>query len=398
MANQILVVTGEASGDVYAAQVVRSTAKLGPGREISFFGSGGDALRREGAEVISDIRHLAAIGPVEALRLGGNYLQLYRRLTSEVDRRGCRVALLVDFPDFNLFLARKLKRMGLKVIYYISPTVWAWRRGRIKTVRRFVDRMLCIFPFEENLYQLAGVEAEYVGHPLVETLGEIDQPDGFFERYHLSAGHIPVSVLPGSRHREINLIWPPILEGLARLKQEEPRFRFLLPFPSVSIRQAAEEILQKYLSSHRTGLSPDDFRLIAGDATNCLANSRMGIVKSGTSTLQAALAMTPFIMIYRTSPFTWNLGKLILSNQHFCIVNIISGRHVVPELLQERANGREIADTFLQIYRNPALYESMKADLAQIRNMLGARQAPDRVADALLQTLSPRLAPAGGRS
>ena len=383
----VLVVAGEASGDIYAAQVVRAVNEMvAGGAPPRFFGSGGDAMRAEGVELLMDIHALSAIGPIEALKLAGNYLRLFRLLLAELKRRKARVALLVDFPDFNLPLSGFLRRRGVYALQYISPTVWAWRPGRIRVIRRNASRLLCIFPFEEKLYRDRGVDVEYVGHPMLSTVSEIEPPEAFRARYALPDDRCLISVLPGSRRKEIQHILPAVLEAMAILKREFPRALFLVPTASERSRAAIEFMLQDYFCPG-TGLSREDVRLLDGDATNCMANSRVGIVKSGTSTLQAAVAGTPFVMVYRTTRPTWTLGQVILRNKYFCIVNLIAGREVVPEILQGRLTPQNVANALAGLLRSETAYLAMKRELAQIRDTLGRRHAPRRVAQCLLEAL-----------
>ena len=448
----MLVVTGEASGERYAAQVVEAFRRLEadpappgspatttgsvpstdpaagidssawtvgaadhrtatnpcpapdsagtaaplPGR-VEFYGSGGEAMRAAGVELLADVARLSAIGPWEALKLFGDYLRLLRRVLREVRTRGTRLALLVDFPDFNLILARFLRRRGVTVLYYISPTVWAWRRGRMRTIRRNVRRMLCIFPFEEPLYRDAGIDAVYVGHPMMSTLPEVEAAAHFRRRLGLADGEVPIAVLPGSRHAEIRHILAPLLEALVRIKAAVPAARFLIPAASAGIRQDVAAGIDAFFRQNRAPLAPADIRLLDGDATNVLANAQMGIVKSGTSTLQAAIAGTPFVMIYRANPAMWLLSRVLLSNKYFCIVNLIAGREVVPELLQDRLNGENLARTFLTIFSSPDIYTGMQRELAELRELFGSRDAPLNVARQLLQTLTDPHAHTGGR-
>ena len=410
-AASVLVVTGEASGERYAAQVVEAFRRLeaepdGDGAlspaspatgRTEFYGSGGEAMRAAGVELLADVSRLSAIGPWEALKLLGDYVRLLRRVLREVRARGTRLALLVDFPDFNLVLARFLRRRGVTVLYYISPTVWAWRRGRMRTIRRTVRRMLCIFPFEEPLYREAGIDAAYVGHPMMSTLPEVEAAGHFRRRLGLADDEVPIAVLPGSRHAEIRHILTPLLEALVRIKAALPAARFLVPAASAGIRRDVAAGIDAFFRQDRSPLAPGDIRLLDGDATNVLANARMGIVKSGTSTLQAAIAGTPFVMIYRANPAMWLLSKVLLSNRYFCIVNLIADREVVPELLQDRLNGENLARTFLTIFTDPDIYTKMQRELAELKDLFGSRDAPRNVARQLLQTLTETHAHTGGR-
>jgi|GEM_PF-7025664 len=245
----VLIISGETSGERYAAQVVESFRELEPGSPVQFYGSGGEAMRRAGVELLADVEHLSAIGPWEAVKSLAHYLRLRREALAEVRRRGTRLALLVDFPDFNLLLARQLRRMGVTVLYYISPTVWAWRAGRVRTIRRTVRKMLCIFPFEEPIYRRAGVDVRYVGHPLTANLPRVDPPAEFRRRFGLAETDVPLSVLPGSRRAEIAHIFPTILAALPAIKAAVPGARFLLPAASAGARQAIEAQLDRYFAA-----------------------------------------------------------------------------------------------------------------------------------------------------
>jgi len=383
----VLIISGETSGERYAAQVVESFRELEPGSPVQFYGSGGEAMRRAGVELLADVEHLSAIGPWEAVKSLAHYLRLRREALAEVRRRGTRLALLVDFPDFNLLLARQLRRMGVTVLYYISPTVWAWRAGRVRTIRRTVRKMLCIFPFEEPIYRRAGVDVRYVGHPLTANLPRVDPPAEFRRRFGLAETDVPLSVLPGSRRAEIAHIFPTILAALPAIKAAVPGARFLLPAASAGARQAIEAQLDRYFAAPRPPLARADLVLLDGEATNCLANSRMGIVKSGTSTFEAALAGTPFVMVYRINPWMWRLGRWVLATRHFCIVNLIAGREVVPELMQGRLTAPRLADTFLNIFSNPDIYNQMKSALQAVRDQFDRRDAARNVAAELHQAL-----------
>lgn len=344
-------------------------------------------MRQAGVELLSDVDRLTAIGPWEALKSLAHYLGLRRSALAQVRRRGTRTALLVDFPDFNLLLARRLKKMGVTVLYYISPTVWAWRAGRVRTIRRTVRKMLCIFPFEEAIYRRAGVDVRYVGHPMVAREPRVDDPDTFRRRFGLAETDLPISILPGSRRVEVEYILPPVLEALPAIKAALPRARFLLPAASAKAREAIEIGLDRFFATSHPPLERADLVLVDGEATNCLGNSRMGIVKSGTSTFEAALAGTPFVMVYRINPWMWRLGRWVLATRHFCIVNLIAGREVVPELMQDRLTPDRLASTFLNIISTPGIYMEMKQALAEVRNQFDHRDAARNVAEELHQAL-----------
>ncbi|MBM3502082.1 MAG: lipid-A-disaccharide synthase [Armatimonadetes bacterium] len=353
---------------------------------LEFFGTGGDCMQEAGVRLLCHLRELAHIGPREALVHLGLYCRTWRSLLREAAERGPAVAVLLDFPDFNLRLARSLSRLGVPVVYYISPQLWAWRRWRIRSVRRYTDRMLVILPFEEDYYRRRGVDAEFVGHPLLEEAGSAEDRIGFLSRAGLSPSRPLVALLPGSRRKEVEHILPAFLEA-ARIMRRTSDTQFVASVaPSVSVEQV------RAIVSRVLGADPlaGEIRLCHEASRDILSHSDFAMVKSGTSTLEAALAATPFLIAYKISWSSWTLGRLLIRTPFKGLVNLIAGEMVVPELLQGGATPEALAATALEYLEHPEKRAAMRARLGAIRDGLGSRRPTEIVAErvsAYLQTV-----------
>jgi lipid-A-disaccharide synthase len=372
----ILLVAGESSADRYGARLAAKIRGLFPDRNLRFFGTGGDAMKDAGVELLCHLRDLASIGPAEAVQHLAVYYRTFRRLRAACRERRPPVAVLLDFPEFNLRLAKTLKRLGIKVIYYVSPQLWAWRRGRIKAVRRYVDRMLVILPFEEEYYRERGVRVDYVGHPLLEDLCACPDRERFLRGAGLDPAAKTVAILPGSRRREVEYILPVLLEaGLALLKQLPAQFLVSVA-PSIEPSQV-DRICDGILAGNAYR---GRFRTTAAEARSVLACSDFAFVKSGTSTLEAALAGNPFLVTYRISALSWKLGSLLVSAPYKGLVNLIAREEIVPEYLQGNATPEALAREALKCLENPAEAAAARARLAKVRLLLGSRRASEGAA------------------
>jgi len=318
---RLLVSCGEPSGDLYGAELVRHLRPRVP--SLSVFGLGGDQLHDQGVELLAHVRELAVVGLAEVLSHLWSIRAIFHRVLAEADRQRPDLAVLIDYPDFNLRLARELRRRGVPVVYYVSPQLWAWRRGRIRHVRETVERMLVIFPFEEALYREAGVPCTFVGHPLVDLVRPAADPRAFLERTGLDPGRPVVAILPGSRAKEVRHNLTPLAGAIEMLARQRPRLQFLLAAaPSLD-----PETLQRPLA----GLP---VRLVTGQTQDVLSAATVALVASGTATVEAALLGTPMVVVYRVAPLTYALGRPFVSVPRFAMVNLIAGREVVPELMQ----------------------------------------------------------------
>jgi lipid-A-disaccharide synthase len=378
---ELLVVAGEASGDLHGARLVSELRRLEP--DLGFFGLGGDELRAAGLESVAHSAEISVVGITEVLRILKRAREIFDLLLREVERRRPAAAVLIDFPDFNLRLAAELKKRGVPVVYYVSPQVWAWRRGRVKTIAQVVDRMLVLFPFEVEFYERFGVKVIHVGHPLVDEVPQLpsawDRGEGGEEEI---SGPFRLALLPGSRTSEVEALLPVMLDSVKRLAQDLPVEVRLIRAPTIP-RELLEEEIE---------LSGLPVRIISEDRFAAVANSHLALCASGTATLEVGLLGTPMVMLYRLGRWTYMLARLMVRLPFVSLVNLVLGKKVIPELLQSDATPRRIAAEAEQILLDDGERERMRAGLAELRARLGEGGASVRAARevaALLREVSP---------
>ncbi len=369
----LLVVAGEASGDLHGARLLAELRRLVP--DLVAFGMGGPELRAAGLEAVADSSEVAVVGVVEVLKVLPRVRQVFAALLAEVDRRRPRAAVLIDFPDFNLRLAGRLARRGIPVIYYISPQVWAWRRGRVRTIARRVDRMLVLFPFEVEFYRRSGVPAVHVGHPLVDEVPRLpsawDRPPAAGEPYRLA-------LLPGSRRSEVEALLPVMLQAVARLGATLPVAVTLIRAPGIP-----EALLAPHLESFGQPV-----RVVSDDRFAAVADSHLALCASGTATLEVGLLGTPMIVLYRLARWSYVLAKLLVRLPNFAMVNLVLGREVVPELLQGQAEPERIAAEARRLLAGGEALARVRAGLAELRPRLGEGGASVRAARQVAEELA----------
>lgn len=376
---QVMVVAGEASGDQHAAAVVAEIRKRIP--EIRFFGMGGPALAAAGLERLFLASEISVMGVAEVVPKLHRILEVMRRLEKAARRRKPALALLVDVPDFNLRLAQRCKRLGIPVVYYVSPTVWAWRTSRVLQVADRVERMLCILPFEPDFYRRFGVAAEYVGNPVVEASPASAPPQHFRAALGLDPGRATVALLPGSRRSEVSRILPAMTRAAGLLSREKPDLQFVLPVaPGLDADECRRHV----------HVQPERLTLVPGRAAETVGASDVAIVASGTAVLEAALMERPLVAVYRVSPLSYAVGRLLVDVPHITLVNLLLGKRVVPELIQAEMTPEAIArEVRLLLSAGPAR-DQMLAALAQVRESLGPPGAAARAAEAVLSVLRAR--------
>lgn len=375
----ILLVVGETSADRYGAALVKKLRDLCADRPLSFFGTGGNEMQNAGVELLCHVRELHGIGVRDAFRNLKAYLRVFRGIIATCRQRRPAAAVLLDFPEFNLRLAKRLKRLGIKVIYYISPQLWAWRGGRIKIVRRYVDHMLVILPFEEEFYRARGVNVEFVGHPLLEDFKVDRDRESFFRELGLDAGVATVSLLPGSRRGEVEYILPTFLEAARLILRRMPAQFVISVAPAIDPMQVTD-ICSQIL---RDNGERERFRMTPMPARTILANSDFGLIKCGTSTLEAALVGTPFLISYRVAPVNWLINKTMIRSPFKGLVNLIAKEEIVPEYLQADATPERLSGVALDYLQMPEKAAAMKNKLATVRDMLGTHRASEYAASLL---------------
>lgn len=372
----ILISCGEASGDLYAGALAEEVRFLDPTARI--VGLGGDRLRAAGGALVGDYRGLAVTGLAEALAVVPRSLAMYRRLLRAARAERPHVFVAIDFPDFNFRLGSALHGMGIPVVYYVSPQVWAWRPGRVRTMQRFVDRMLVIFPFEERIYREAGVPVEFVGHPLIDLAQARELRAAFLSRHGLDPEAPTVALLPGSRPNEVRAILPGLI-GAARLVAARfPRAQFLV---------ARAPNLAAALFDGVTGLARAGGRppaVVEGATDDVLAASDVVLTASGTATVQAAIHERPMVIVYRLSPLTYRLGKPFVRVDTYGMVNLVAGDRIVPELIQDAFTPEAVAAEAISLLADETRGARTRAALRAVRARLGPPGASRRAAEAVL--------------
>ena len=365
---RVLISSGEASGELYGAELLTALRGLHDG-SVECYGMGGERMKAAGCELLVEAKDVAIVGLFEVLSHLPSLYRRFHRLLDEVDRRRPDVAVLIDFPDWNLRLARELHRRGIPVVYYVSPQLWAWRRGRIRQVQKYVREMLVIFPFEREFYLKHGVEAEFVGHPLSELAPPNITREDFAARWGLDASKQWIALLPGSRRKELRLNLPAIVGAAQRLGAE---FEYVMPVAST---------LDAGWVREQVALCGGEINIhLCDDARAALLHSRVGVVASGTATVEAALIGIPFVMVYRLAGLTWTLGRHLVKLPHYGMVNLVAGRRVVPELIQDGFTPETVEREVRRLLPDGEPRREMLAALDEVRQKLRGELA-DRVAD-----------------
>ena len=381
MRRRILVSAGEASGDLYAALVVEELRRAWPDAE--FFGCTGPRLRAAGVKTVVDAASLAVVGLVEVVAHLPRIYREYHKLLAAADEARTDLAILTDSPDFHLRVARRLHARGVPVAYLVAPQVWAWRKGRLKTMRRVLNHLLCIFPFEKEFFEREGVMATYIGHPLASLVKPSMGKEAFFRKHGLDLTRPLVAVLPGSRRGESARHLPALRDAAVRMvgdrsieKPGEQAVNFLLP---ASANTGAEFFRQ------RLGESP--IRVIEGESWDAMAHADLALAASGTVTVEAALLGTPMVTFYKVTAASWVMGKMLVDVPFYSMVNLVGGRAVVPELMQGQMTGERIAQEARRLLTDPVARGRMQAGLAEVREKLsGGGNAPQRAA-AIIQEI-----------
>jgi lipid-A-disaccharide synthase len=378
----VMISCGEASGDLYAGALAEALRATAPGTSV--IGFGGERLAAAGAELAGDYHRIHVTGLTEVLRVLPRTYAMYRRLVDLAARRRPDVFVAIDFPDFNFRLASAVHALGIPVVYYVSPQLWAWRPGRIGALKRFARLVLPIFPFEVDIYQRAGVPVEFVGHPLVDLVAVTAPREAFLAGLGLAPAARTVALLPGSRPNEVRALVPVLAGAAARIRQALPDTQFVL-----ARAPGLEASLFDPLTSALPGLA-----LVEGRTDDVLNASDVVLTASGTATVQTALHGTPMVILYKLSPLTYRLGRPFVKVDTFGMANLIAGRRVVPELIQDDCTPDRVAGEALALLTDRARADAMRRDLREVRQKLGAPGASARAAAAVLAVA--RAGPAAG--
>ena len=374
---KILVSAGEASGDRYSAQLVEALRKHFP--EAEFFGCAGRHLREAGVRPIVRAEQLAVVGIFEVIAHIPRIWAEFRRLAAAARREKPQFAILTDSPDFHLRFARKLHHQGIPVFYYVAPQVWAWRKRRVRLLEKFVDQLLCIFPFEETFFRDNNVPATFVGHPLHGSVATRISREEFFRKHGLSEGRPLVALLPGSRRGEAARHLPELVRAVELLGQWQP-LNFVLPASTTTGKRFFEE-----------RISNSAVHIVEGETENAVGHADLALVASGTATVEAALLGTPMVVFYRVSAATWFVGKPLVSVAYYSMVNLLAGRAIVPELIQGDFTAERLAAEAKRLLENEKDRTQMRHDLSLVEQSLRAeRPAAERAAQVICEGLKSR--------
>ena len=372
----ILIIAGEASGDLHGSALISELKKMDP--SINVYGIGGEKMKNSGMNILYSIDKLAFLGFTEVIKHIPFIKKVQREILRLVKEKEIKNAVLIDYPGFNLNLAKKLKASGLYIFYYISPQIWAWGAGRIKKIRLLINKMIVVFPFEEELYRKNNVNVEFVGHPLLERINEYElfSKDDFYNKFDLDLAKDILLILPGSRKNEISHIFPSAIKAAVKLSSE---------FNLQIIVACAHNIdMNVFYELGRNA----NFKIIKGFNYDLMNLAKIGIIKSGTSTLEAGLFSLPMVIVYRTSLLTFLIGKKLIKLDTIGMANIITGERIVPELIQEQADDHNIYLECKKILSDNKLYSSIKYRLSLLKENLGQLGASHKAAQIIYRALN----------
>lgn len=375
---QAMVVAGERSGDIYGAALAQALQARLPGLKV--FGCGGESMRQAGVDTVVDSHQISIAGVTEIVSGIPRAYRAFHQLLHEVDRRRPQLAVLIDFPEFNLRMARQLKKRDIPVVYFVSPQVWAWRKRRIWKLKARVAKMIVIFDFEEELYRRAGVPVEYVGHPLVDMVRIHLTREAFFAKVGLDPSVQTIALLPGSRPKEVVANLPVMLDAATRLTLHRKLQFVVAAAPTIDPRWLETTLLECYVGRATV-------RTAVHATYDSMQHSDLCVVASGTATLEAALRERPMVVVYRVSALTWLVGKLLVKVPFYSMVNILANKALVPELMQHDFNAANVATQVEYLLDHPEAREEMIRGFQALKPRLGQGGAIERAADAMVEVV-----------
>ncbi len=372
---KFLIIAGEPSGDLHGGALIRSLKKINP--DLSFVGIGGDQMIAEGLEEIIHLKNISFLGFVEVIKHIPLIKRLEKKLLSVVEKENIDNIILIDYPGFNLRIAKKLKALNKKIFYYISPQIWAWKQKRVHKIKKFVDKMLVLFPFEKKFYSDFNVNVEYVGHPLIDRINEFDfcSKKELFNKFNLELNKEILLLLPGSRIQEVRKIFPEIIKAASKLAKD-----FNLQIVVACSNNINENEFSEFQKKFK-------FKIIKNYTYNLFKHSKFGIIKSGTSTLEAALIGIPFVLVYATNYLTYLLGKQLIKIKNIGLVNIVAEEQIIDELIQKNINDKNIYNTISNYLKSDTKLSELKSKLQIVKNKLGTGNASTNAAKIIMENL-----------
>ena len=373
---KILIIAGEASGDLHGSNLVKAMKEQDP--SVVFYGVGSRNMRDAGVSMLADASEISVVGATEVLTHIGAICRVYTKLKRFLREERPDLLILIDFPDFNILTGKAARKLGVPILYYISPQVWAWRKGRVNTLAKLVTAMMVVFPFEVDLYRDAGVDVRFVGHPLADIVMSAYTREGSRAFLGIARDRRTIALLPGSRTKEIMHLLPDMLKAAAILSGRFPDVQFVLPVAPT----LAHGLVERYVAE-----SGVPVRIIDGKVYDVLRASDAAIVTSGTATLETGLMAIPMVIVYRISRLSYLIGRMFIHVKHIGLVNIVAGRTIVPELIQNDVTPEKIAGAIGTLLADPGKYEQVENDLRQVRVKLGEGGASSRAASVARELL-----------
>jgi lipid-A-disaccharide synthase len=374
--HHFLIVAGEESGDIHGSSLVRSLKEIYPASQFS--GMGGNKMRGEGVETFFDIDKMGAVGLIEVIGEIPHHLKVYRKLAAEISSGKYDSVVLIDYPTLNMRLAKQAARVSLPVFYFISPQIWAWRKGRIKDIKKCVTKMFVVLPFEEAMYLEEGVDAEFLGHPFSDQVQPTMSREEAFMEWDLRAELKTIGLLPGSRKKEVESLLDCMMKAAEQIKGKLPDCQFILPIADSidpdSIRQ-------------QLGSNPLKIRTVMGKSHEVMNCADFLIIASGSATLEAGILGCPMVIVYKLNPITYWIARRLVKTPFIGLVNIVAGEGVVPELLQDEVTPENISRAALKVLQDPAIHYEITSRLLKIRETLGEPGVMRRVAESMAKTL-----------
>jgi len=372
---KILISAGEASGDLYAAALVEALRERAP--EAEFFGSAGPRMRDAGVRQVVDAGELAVVGLVEVVRHIPRIHGEFRKLARAAEQERPDLAILTDSPSFHMRLAKKLRRLGIPVVHLIAPQVWAWKKWRVRQIRRDIDKLLCIFPFEEEFFRRHGIDASYIGHPLARRIAPSASKEEFFREHSLPPDKPLVALLPGSRAGEAARHLPALADAAGRMNRKRPA-SFVLATPAGTGHGGRP-------ADFWEPISRAPIQVIEGKTWDAIAHADLALAASGTVTVETALLGVPMATFYKVTPLTWWMGKVLVDVPFYSMVNLVAGRRIVPEIMQNEMTGERLAAEAERLLADYEARDRMKRDLAEVRTKLTGAGDPMELAAEIIQ-------------
>lgn len=377
MKKKVMIVTGEASGDLHGSNLIKAVHDISP--DISFYGIGGPLIRETGAEILIESQELAVVGISEVIPSVGKIFAALNLLKKRIKQDRPSLLVCIDLPDFNLMVAKFAKKMNLPVLYYISPQVWAWRKGRIKKIARLVDKMAVVFPFEAPLYENAGLDVRFVGHPLIDAVNPDRSLPDIKKDLGIDDEKKVIGLLPGSRLKEVKSLLPIMLEAAEIMASRSPEFQFILPMAHTIDKSLIDGFVNSY-NAQVTVVEDMTYEVMKG--------CDLLFAASGTATLEAAIIGTPMVVLYKLSPFSYGLAKYLSDMEYISLPNIVAGRKIVDELIQDDADPARLVEEAFKLLFGSGFSDQMRQDLKNVREKLGGAGASARTARLLVEMLS----------